>query len=154
LGYVPQDPALSPVRARHTSAPARPAASDAEIVAAARAAHADGFIRELPQGYATPVGDRGAHLSGGQRQRIALARAILLRPDLYVFDEATSMLDTESERLVQQSIGALAETATVVVIAHRLSTIRHADTIYRLAEDGRAWPVHYEELVGQTGAGA
>ncbi|WP_022836136.1 ABC transporter ATP-binding protein [Salisaeta longa] len=112
------------------------AALDERVRDAARRAHADHFIRALPQGYQTVVGDRGVRLSGGQRQRLFIARELFKQPNLLILDEATSALDTESERYIQQSIDALKGEMTVVIIAHRLSTIKNVDHVYVL-DDGR-----------------
>ncbi len=114
----------------------KPNASDAEVQAAAEAAYADDFIRELPEGYGTNIGDRGARLSGGQRQRICIARALLKDAPILILDEATSALDTESESMVQKALDNLMQHRTTFVIAHRLSTVLHADTIVVL-EKGR-----------------
>jgi ABC-type multidrug transport system fused ATPase/permease subunit len=113
-----------------------PDASKEQVVEAATGAFADEFIRQLPHGYDTPVGERGWNLSGGQRQRIALARAILRKPQILVLDEATSSLDAESEQLIQQYISDIRGKSTVIIVAHRLSTIETADKIVVL-EDGR-----------------
>ena len=129
LGIVSQDTVLFHDTVRANIAYAAPDASDERIEAAARAAHAHDFIRQMPSGYDTVVGERGVELSGGQRQRIAIARALLKDPPILIFDEATSALDTESERLIQGAIERLLEGRTVFVIAHRLSTVQRADEI-------------------------
>ncbi|MEW6686339.1 MAG: ATP-binding cassette domain-containing protein [Candidatus Edwardsbacteria bacterium] len=113
-----------------------PNASEDEIVIAAEAAHAHEFISKLPQGYLTEVGERGVKLSGGQRQRIAIARAILRNPKILILDEATSQVDLESERLIQDALEKLMENRTTIVIAHRLSTVLRADKIV-LVDDGQ-----------------
>jgi subfamily B ATP-binding cassette protein MsbA len=128
-GIVSQDTVLFNDTVRNNIAFGGRSYTDAQVEAAARAANAHDFIRELPQGYDTPLGERGARLSGGQRQRLAIARALLLDPPILILDEATSALDVESERLVQEAIDRLLAGRTVFVIAHRLSTIQHADRI-------------------------
>ena len=129
IGMVPQDTVLFGASARENIRYGRPAATDAEIEAAAVAAAADEFLRKLPQGYDTFLGERGTRLSGGQRQRIALARAILKDPPILLLDEATSSLDAESERLVQEALEKLMQGRTTIIIAHRLATVLKADRI-------------------------
>jgi ATP-binding cassette, subfamily B, bacterial len=129
IGLVPQETVLFGASARENIRYGRPNASDADIEAAARAAGADEFLRELPQGYDTFLGEKGARLSGGQRQRIAIARALLKDPPILLLDEATSSLDAESERYVQEALEKLMEHRTTLVIAHRLATILKADRI-------------------------
>jgi len=129
IALVPQQPALFTGDVRYNIAYGNLEATDEEIFAAARAAHADEFIRALPEGYASHLGEQGVRLSGGQRQRIAIARAILNNPRILLLDEATSALDTQSEHQVQLALQRLMENRTTVIIAHRLSTILHADRI-------------------------
>ncbi len=134
MGFVGQETVIFNTTVHDNIAYSRPAASRAEVEAAARAANAHLFIGQLPQGYDTILGERGARLSGGQRQRIAIARAVLRDPPLLILDEATSALDNESERLVQEALLRLMRERTVLVIAHRLATVRHADLILVLDE--------------------
>ena len=129
IGLVPQETVLFGASARENIRYGRPNATDAEIEAAAVAAAADEFLRKLPQGYDTFLGEKGTRLSGGQRQRIALARAILKDPPILLLDEATSSLDAESERLVQQALERLMKGRTTIIIAHRLATVLKADRI-------------------------
>ncbi len=141
IGVVPQEPALFSGSIRENIAYARPGASDADVEAAARAAHAHEFIERLPQVYDTLVGERGVKLSGGQRQRVAIARAILKNPAVLILDEATSNLDTESERLIEDALARLLIGRTTLIIAHRLSTVQRADRLLvmdhgRIIEEG------------------
>lgn len=129
----------------------RPGASREEIIEAARLAGADEFINELPDGYDTYVGERGARLSGGQKQRISIARVFLKNPPILILDEATSSLDNESERYVQESLAELAKGRTTITIAHRLSTVKNADRIVVLTEDGIAEEGSHDELLGKDG---
>ena len=136
IGVVPQEPALFSGTIRENIAYARPKATDAEVQAAARAAHAHEFVERLPLGYETLVGERGIKLSGGQRQRVAIARAILKDPAVLILDEATSNLDNESERLIEDALSKLLVGRTTLIIAHRLSTVQRADRLAVL-EHGR-----------------
>ena len=129
MALVPQQPALFAASARDNIRYGRLEASDAEVEAAARAAEADDFLRALPEGYASELGERGARLSGGQQQRVAIARALLKDAPILLLDEATSALDAQSERAVQQALERLMAGRTTVVIAHRLATILKADRI-------------------------
>jgi len=129
IGLVPQETVLFGDSALENIRYGRPGASDEEVRQAATLAAADGFLRELPQGYATYLGERGTRLSGGQRQRIAIARAILKDPPILLLDEATSSLDAESEQLVQQALEGLMHNRTTLVIAHRLATVKKVDRI-------------------------
>jgi subfamily B ATP-binding cassette protein MsbA len=136
MGVVSQDTVLLNNTVFANIAYGSPGATRERVEAAAEAANAAAFIRQLPQGLDTVLGERGTRLSGGQRQRIAIARALLRDPPILILDEATSALDTESERLVQQAIDRLMRERTVLVIAHRLATVRDADEIVVL-EEGR-----------------
>ena len=136
IAYVPQDAYVFDGTVGENIGYGRPGASFEEIAAAAKAAHADEFINEMPNGYDTIVGERGIKLSGGQRQRIAIARAFLRDAPILLLDEATSSLDSQSELQVQEALGTLMKGKTALIIAHRLSTIENADVIY-LVENGK-----------------
>ena len=144
IGYVPQDAFVFHASVRANLLVARPEASDDEVWAALEAASARAFVARMPTGLDTVLGDRGVRISGGERQRIALARALLREPALLVLDEATSNLDVENERRVQQAVDALRGHVTIVMIAHRLATVRNADHIHvveagKVIESG-SWP--------------
>lgn len=152
IGIVPQEPVLFSGTIRENIAYANPKATEAEIVRAAVAAHAWEFIEKLPDGLDTLVGERGVKLSGGQRQRIAIARVFLKNPAVVILDEATSSLDNESERYVEEALAELLEGRTTLIIAHRLSTVRRADTVVvldagRIVETG----THTELLEREDG---
>jgi subfamily B ATP-binding cassette protein MsbA len=151
IGVVPQEPALFSGSVRDNIRYARPDATDADVEAAAVAAHAAEFVRRLPDGWDTRVGERGVKLSGGQRQRLAIARVFLKDPAVVVLDEATSSLDTESERLVEEAMEELLRGRTTIIIAHRLSTVRRADRVLvldhgRIVESGT-----HEQLLAVEG---
>ncbi|HBF29766.1 type I secretion system permease/ATPase [Rhizobium sp.] len=151
VGVVLQENVLFNRSIRDNIALADPGMPIERVMAAAKLAGAHDFILELPNGYDSPVGERGASLSGGQRQRIAIARALVMDPRVLIFDEATSALDYESESIIQENMLQIAKNRTVLIIAHRLSAVRHADRILtiergRLVEDGS-----HEELVGAGG---
>jgi subfamily B ATP-binding cassette protein MsbA len=151
MALVTQETVLFNDTVRHNIAYGKPDATDVEIEHAALIAFAHDFIRELPDGYDTIVGERGIFLSGGQRQRLAIARAILVNAPVLILDEATSALDAESERLVQRAIGNLVRDRTTIVIAHRLSTVRRADVIV-VMEAGRIIEVGtHAELLAKGG---
>jgi subfamily B ATP-binding cassette protein HlyB/CyaB len=151
VGVVLQENVLFNRSIRENIALADPGMAMERVIAAAQLAGAHEFILEMPDGYDTKVGERGASLSGGQRQRIAIARALVMDPRILIFDEATSALDYESERVIQENMRRIAQGRTVLIIAHRLSAVRHADRILtiekgRLVEDG-----NHDELVNSGG---
>ncbi len=151
IALVPQEPVIFHASAADNIRFGRPDADEAAVIAAARAAEADSFIRELPQGYAMPLGERGARLSGGQKQRIAIARALLKNAPVLLLDEATASLDAQSEAAIQRALARLHHGQTTLVIAHRLATVQRADRIVvmdagRIVAEGT-----HEALLAQGG---
>ena len=151
IGVVQQDVYLFSGTVAENIAYGKPGATREEIIAAARLAGADGFVRELKDGYDTYVGERGVKLSGGQKQRISIARVFLKNPPILLLDEATSALDNESEILVGQSLDKLAKGRTTLTIAHRLTTIKNADRILVLGKSGIEEEGRHEELLAKKG---
>ncbi|MGH7670915.1 MAG: ABC transporter ATP-binding protein, partial [Gemmatimonadaceae bacterium] len=156
IGMVPQEPSLFSGTVRENIAYARPGesahpATDDEVRTAAQAAHALEFIERLPLGLDTLVGERGVKLSGGQRQRIAIARVFLKNPAIVVLDEATSSLDTESERLVEEAMEDLLRNRSTLIIAHRLSTVRRANRVVALDKGRVVESGGHDELLAQDG---
>lgn len=151
IAYVPQEPLLFHRTLSENIAYGRPDATQEEIEAAAKMAHAHEFVQTLPKGYQTMVGERGVKLSGGQRQRIAIARAILKNAPIIVLDEATSALDSESEKLIQDALKKLMKGRTTIVIAHRLSTIQNMDRIVVLEDGAIAQQGTHAELLKKGG---
>ena len=148
---ISQEPFIFNGTLRENIALGKPEATLAEVFQAARAAGLEDFITGLPDRFDTVIGERGANLSGGQRQRLAIARALLRRPDILIFDEATSHLDTATEQAIQTSLRSVLAGRTVVLVAHRLSTIKDADLIYvlhkgRVVEEGT-----HRELLSANG---
>jgi subfamily B ATP-binding cassette protein MsbA len=151
LGFVLQESVLFRAPVWQNIAYGKPEASRDEIIAAAKLANADEFIKEMPEGYDTIVGERGVTLSGGQRQRIAIARAVIRNAPILILDEPTSDLDAASEELVIEALGRLMEGRTSIVIAHRLSTIRKADVIFVLDKGSIAEQGSHDELLKSKG---
>jgi ATP-binding cassette subfamily B protein len=151
IGIVQQDVFLFTGTVRENIAYGKKNATDGEVLEAARKAHLEEFISELPDGFDTQIGERGLKLSGGQKQRLAIARMFLKNPPILILDEATSALDTETERIIQHSLAELAENRTTLIIAHRFATIRDADRVLVVTKDGIAEDGTYSDLVEADG---
>jgi ABC-type multidrug transport system fused ATPase/permease subunit len=151
VGVVDQDTFLFGGTIRENIAIAHPEATLDEIIQAASLAGADEFIQQLPLGYETQIGEGGGMLSGGQRQRLAIARGLMGNPRLLLFDEATSHLDSESERIIQKNLKTILKGRTSVIIAHRLSTVRNADLILVLDRGVLVESGNHDELIAKQG---
>jgi ABC-type multidrug transport system fused ATPase/permease subunit len=151
MGVVSQEPILFNDTLQNNITLGTGGATDERVREAAKVAHADAFISNKAEGYNTMAGDRGTRLSGGERQRITIARAVLKNPPILILDEATSSLDTESERIVQQAINNLMQDRTCIVIAHRLSTVQHADEIIVLDKGQIVERGKHDSLLAQGG---
>jgi ATP-binding cassette subfamily B protein len=151
IGIVPQEPIIFAASAMENIRYGKLDATDKEVIAAAKTAHADGFISALPEGYASFLGERGVRLSGGQKQRISIARAILKNPPILLLDEATSALDAESEREVQLALDSVLPGRTSLTIAHRLATVLRADCILVLEEGQLVEQGSHADLIKQGG---
>ena len=152
IGLVLQEPFLFFGTIADNIAYGRPDASRAEIIAAARAAHAHEFILRLPQGYDSVVGERGQGLSGGERQRISIARALLINPRILILDEATASVDSETEKEIQKALDNLVQGRTTIAIAHRLSTLQRADRLVVLDRGQVVEEGTHDELMAREGA--
>ena len=152
IGLVLQEPFLFFGTIAKNIAYGRPEATRADIVAAARAAHAHEFILRLPQGYDSLVGERGQGLSGGERQRISIARALLIDPKILILDEATSSVDTETEKEIQKALDNLVRGRTTIAVAHRLSTLRRANRLVVMDKGHMVEVGSHEALMAQEGA--
>jgi ATP-binding cassette subfamily B protein len=151
IGIVPQEPVIFASSAMENIRYGKLDATDEEVIAAAKTAHADGFISALPEGYGSFLGERGVRLSGGQKQRISIARAILKNPPILLLDEATSALDAESEREVQLALDSVLPGRTSLTIAHRLATVLRADSILVLEEGRLVEQGSHADLIQQGG---
>ena len=151
MSIVTQEPILFNDTIANNISLGKPDATEEEIIQAAKIANAHDFIMRKEQGYDTNIGDRGSKLSGGERQRLTIARAVLKNPPILILDEATSSLDTESEKLVQDAINNMMQNRTSIVIAHRLSTIRHADEIIVLQKGTIVERGTHEALIQANG---
>ncbi|RMF15557.1 MAG: ATP-binding cassette domain-containing protein, partial [Alphaproteobacteria bacterium] len=150
IAMVPQETVIFAASVRDNIRYGRPDASDEEVIEAARLAHAMEFIRELPEGLDTQLGERGVRLSGGQRQRLAIARALLKDAPILLLDEATSSLDSQSEHLIQEALARLMADRTTIVIAHRLATVREAHRIIVMNEGRIEAEGRHEELLERS----